>query len=310
MRIVGDADDMYFASLADDQVFADDVISFLAYAVGEDWVAIDVGANIGLETLALSMLAPKGSVHAFEPVPRTAAHLRTNVESNAVRNVVVHEMALGSAVTELQFFDNAEFSAGSLAIDRAAPLLRQHLMSTQPADAFIRVPCTTLDEFAQSQGLERVDLIKIDAEGFDMEVVAGAGDVIGRFKPCVIMEFATYALAMRNMLPQDALARVRSTFDRVFALEGGTGLLREIRTDIDAGDLVYENATQRHVQDLVCAFDGPGLDAILAGERSRRNHIDLTHEVAGLRARIARMENSRSWRITAPLRRLRGLLRP
>ena len=113
VKIAGDPDDMYFASLADGQVFTDDVISFLAYAVGEDWVAIDVGANIGLETLALSMLAPKGSVHAFEPVPRTAAHLRANVESNGVRNVVVHEMAVGSAVTELQFYDNAEFSAGS-----------------------------------------------------------------------------------------------------------------------------------------------------------------------------------------------------
>jgi FkbM family methyltransferase len=308
VKIVGDIGDLYFTSLADGQVFADDVISLLAGAVGEDWVAIDVGANIGLETLALSMLAPRGCVHAFEPVPRTAAHLRKNVESNGVRNVVVHQMAVGSAVTELQFFDNLEFSAGSLAMDHAAPLLRQHLTSTQPAAAFIRVPCTTLDQFVQSQGLERVDLIKIDAEGFDMEVVAGAGEVIARFKPCVIMEFASYALAMRNMLPQDALARVRSTFDRVFALEAGTGLLREIRTDVDAGDLLYENATQRHVQDLLCAFDGsPVLDAMLASDRSRRNHID---EVAELRARIARIENSRSWRVTAPLRRISRLLRP
>jgi FkbM family methyltransferase len=310
VKIVGDVGDLYFTSLADGQAFADDVISFLAYAVGEDWVSIDVGANIGLATLALSMLAPKGSVHAFEPVPRTAAHLRANVETNGFCNVVVHEMAVGSAVTELEFFDNPEFSAGSLAMDRAAPLLRQHLTSTQPADAFIRVPCTTLDQFAQSQGVDRVDLIKIDAEGFDMEVVAGAAEVIARFRPSVIMEFASYALYMRNMLPQDALARVRSTFDRVFALEAGSGLLREIRTDIDAGDLLYENATQRHVQDLLCAFEGEGLDAILAGERSLRNHIDLTHEMAELRARIARMENSRSWRVTAPLRRLRSLLRP
>jgi FkbM family methyltransferase len=316
MKVVGDAADSYFTDLRDGQVFEDEVIALLSRTVGEDWVSIDVGANIGLESLALAVLAPRGRVHAFEPVPRTVEHLRQNVEANARDTVEVHAMAVGSQVTELEFFENPEFAAGSYALDKASPLLRELLSTRRPADALIRVPCTTLDQFASAHGLSRLDLVKIDAEGFDLDVLAGAGDVLARFRPCVIMEFASYALSVhRSMLPADALAIVRRTFDRVFVLGGDGGRPREIATDADACDLLYDNANHHPVQDLFCAFDGSaGLEAALSGERMRDRVVALERQVAELRQTIGTViaereliEHSLSWRITSPLRRLRAM---
>jgi FkbM family methyltransferase len=327
LTLEGDVTDAYFTALPDGAPFSDEVTALLARMVGEDWVIVDVGANIGLVTLALSNLAPAGTVHAFEPMPRTAAYLRANVEANRAANVRVNAVALGAATSELRFFDNVEFSAGSLALDEAAPLVRQAL-GDRPAEAFVRVPCTTLDDFAREQAIERLDLVKIDAEGFDVDVLRGARKTIARFRPCVLMEFAGFALAThRNMLPADALTEVRAAFDRVFVLDPG-GWLREIADDAGALELLRENAHGRPVQDLLCACEGsPGLRAALAADREDRARLEelerlraenvrlqgsaseLTGEVERLRAEVRLLRGSASWRMTAPLRLSRRLLR-
>jgi FkbM family methyltransferase len=250
-------------------------------------------------------------------MPRTAAHLRANVQANAARNVEVHQVAVGAAPSELQFFDNTEFTAGSLVTDAAAPLMRQ-VLHTKPADAFVRVHCTTLDEFVEQAALERLDLIKIDAEGFDVDVLRGGKKTLARFHPSVIMEFAGFALALhRNMLPADALTEVRRSFDRVFVLETASGWLREIVNDVDAYEVLSENAHHRPIQDLFCTYDGsPTLPAALAGDRHDRRVAELTQEVEYMRSEVdmlktemQRYERSASWQVTAPLRRIRRLAR-
>jgi len=332
LTVAGDAGDLYLSELQDGRVFEDDVIALLSRLVGEDWVSLDVGANVGLEALALSVLTPRGRVHAFEPVPRTVEHLRQNIARNARGNVEIHPVAVGARTAELEFFDNTEFAAGSHVLDRSEALLRGHLSADRPAEAFIRVHCTTLDEFVSASALSRLDLVKIDAEGYDLDVLAGAVAVLERFRPCVIMEFASFALAMhRSMLPAEALATVRRTFDRVFVVEAGGGHLREIASDSDAFAFLYENANSHPVQDLFCAFDGsPALEAALSGERVHDRVGSLERRVAELEETIEamaaetaaatadreravsereRLEHSLSWRVTAPLRSLHTRMR-
>ena len=60
----------------------DSVLAVKPY-VAEDAVCLDVGANIGLYTMALAALAPKGSVSAFEPSPETFGFLSRNIELNS-----------------------------------------------------------------------------------------------------------------------------------------------------------------------------------------------------------------------------------
>ncbi len=144
--------------------------------------AIDVGANAGWHTLLMARLVgPQGRVLAVEPNPSVREHLRRNIAINRLGQVEVVGSALGEAQGTLNFVaPDAEHPAsgsGHVVADDAAP-----------PDA-VRVPATTLDSLAAEQRLDRLDLVKIDAEGFEWPILQGAQTSIARFRPYIIFEF-------------------------------------------------------------------------------------------------------------------------
>lgn len=252
----GDLEDLYFQLFADAEPFDDGVVGFLDAITTEDAVVVDVGANIGVHALTLASKAPRGLVHTFEPNPRTAEHLRRNIEMNHIGNITMHPQALAATKGTLSLYDNRGFAAGSFITDHAASMMRGSLAE----EVFLQVESITLDEFAAAQGLERLELVKVDAEGFDLDVVRGGLHTLANFRPCVALEFATYAITMHSaMLPASVLTELRALFDHVFVIEPDGAPLREITTDRNAVDFLYQNATSRPVQDLFCAFDGSPL---------------------------------------------------
>jgi len=334
LRIEGADGDTGVAALPDGAELVDDVLPVLERLVEPGAVVADIGANVGLYTIALSRLVPDGHVFAFEPSPRTVGYLRRNLASNGVSNVTVVAEAVGAEPGELEFFDNREFSAGSMAVDNAPEMFREWLSDVKRSDGadearggFVRVPCTTLDAFVSSSGIERLDVVKVDTEGFDLQVLRGAHETLSRFKPAVIVEFATFALTVHaQVLPAAAIDELRAVFDRLFVVERGGGL-REIVTTQDVLDLLYVNATGRPVQDLLGLLadtpltarveaivrDGPAEDAptdelqmALARISKLEQAVRLEHEEVGrLGEEVAAMQATLSWRITAPLRAVR-----
>jgi FkbM family methyltransferase len=137
-------------------------------------VAVDIGANNGVTTSIMAGLFAK--VHAFEANPRLAGVLK----SSAPANVEVHGMAVssqaGAAVLSVPVSAGVTLEGwGSM----EAPLLAQFEQLNQ-----IRVETRTLDSF----GLSEVDLLKIDVEGHEMAVLAGASETIRRCLPWLIIE--------------------------------------------------------------------------------------------------------------------------
>ena len=63
----------------------------------------------------------------------------------------------------------------------------------------------TLDQLVSEAGLTRVDFIKIDVDGWEVDVFRGASDVLTRFKPTILMELAAYVLAEHGRNPDDLL---------------------------------------------------------------------------------------------------------
>lgn len=123
-------------------------------------VAIDVGANIG-QTAAELCAAFRGcQIVSFEPVPATFAALKTNTA--AYPNVRCVQAALGDAEGE--------------AVMTADPLSLLNTLNTsgRPDAHTISVPVTTLDAYCASAGIDRLDLLKIDTEGYEMSVLRGA----------------------------------------------------------------------------------------------------------------------------------------
>ena len=121
-------------------------------------VVIDVGANIGLYSLLAATRAPGGKVIALEPHPVAAGRLRDNVALNDLHNIDVRAAAAGAEGGVARLTANLDTT--------------NHIVADGAEMDSISVPVVTLDEVA-AQG-EPVALVKLDAEGFESAVLAGA----------------------------------------------------------------------------------------------------------------------------------------
>jgi FkbM family methyltransferase len=131
-------------------------------------VVLDAGANIGNHTVFFALICRAGLVHAFEPVPAMHAVLLRNLEINGLRNVVPHRAALGAAAGRagLQVF--RPNNMGSAVMDFGGG----------------DFPVTTIDALE----LGRLDLLKIDVEGAQTAVLAGAEATLARCRPRIMIE--------------------------------------------------------------------------------------------------------------------------
>ncbi len=154
---------------------------FFARTIRPGMRIIDVGANYGYYTMLFADIATTaGRVVAVEPNPAAAELLRQSVRLNGFdSHVQVIEAALGE-INE---------GAGYLVVPDGEPK-NAHLSSQPASNATVHsVVLTTLDHLAVE--LDRVDFIKIDAEGSEEAIIAGMPDVLHRQKPALVVEFNT-----------------------------------------------------------------------------------------------------------------------
>jgi FkbM family methyltransferase len=156
--------------------------SFFQNVIQPDWVCIDAGANVGYHSILMGRLAPLGEVHAFEPTS-TYEMLLKNVTHNNAQSVRPVRMGLS----------NRSFSG---------ELLLYRIWGQDPENT--QCDYTTVDDYVAEKELNRVDLIKIDVDGFDLEVLWGAEKTFERFSPIVVVEL-NHALSTRGYTPSQAM---------------------------------------------------------------------------------------------------------
>ena len=151
-------------------------------------VVLDVGANHGAYARMVARVAPRAEIHAFEPHPRTFTALQAR--SPGIRAV---NLAMGEQSGELELYDFAEEDGSTQAsLSREAVALFDSRVVTH------RVTCTTLDGYLAENRIERVSLLKIDTEGFDLSVLRGARDAIASRRISLIQfEFIPANIATR-----------------------------------------------------------------------------------------------------------------
>jgi FkbM family methyltransferase len=132
-------------------------------------VFLDVGANIGQTSLALVERFPAATIHAFEPVTSTFEHLRA--ATRAHRNITCHRTGLSDRAGTIEFEAAPDSVYNSIATpDRSSP----------PGTPREFAPVTTVDQFIAGLGVARIDLLKTDTEGHDVNVLRGAIDSLSR----------------------------------------------------------------------------------------------------------------------------------
>jgi FkbM family methyltransferase len=146
-------------------------------------VMLDVGANIGQYALITAKFGGKNArVYAFEPSPAVRQRLQHHLTINQASQVEVVAKAVGSAPGVAQFYPAAGEDNSGVGSLLPAESHRDDLRSQEG----IEVEVTTLDIFVREQKLERVDMIKVDVEGFDFEALKG-GEALLRNNPKVIL---------------------------------------------------------------------------------------------------------------------------
>jgi FkbM family methyltransferase len=124
---------------------------------------VDSGANVGYYTLlAGSLVGEAGLVIAFEPSPYAFARLLNTVEDNHLPQVQVLQAGLSDVSGELQLY--------------MPKLSGNHTPSMIANDGGTAINVTThrLDEYLTNAGIDHVDLLKLDVEGFEPNVIRGA----------------------------------------------------------------------------------------------------------------------------------------
>jgi FkbM family methyltransferase len=174
----------------------------------------DIGANIGDWSRVASLHFPQ--VVAFEPIPELAAKLRRELGSKAVVHAVALSDRAGIATLSIPRHGNGSEVTG------LASLLAQSDEGLAVGMRALEVPTATLDSF----GLSRVDVIKIDVEGFEGPVLVGARGTITRDLPALIVEIED------RHHPGETLSVFRQLWDHGYVAFGlREGRLRRVGLD-------------------------------------------------------------------------------
>ena len=145
-------------------------------------VIYDIGANTGyFSLLAAHQHRPGGQVVAFEPVPSIVNDLRTMVAANGLNDRVrAAQLALSDSTGRIKMFTPASAATGFI----------QSAMGDRdfPEDQAIDVEMSTLDSFVFGEGNPGPEVIKLDVEGAEGFVLAGAMRVLQEVRPTILVE--------------------------------------------------------------------------------------------------------------------------
>ena len=166
----------------------------------------------------------------MEPIPLNIVRLERSLELNALAEYVeIVPAALGEFDGTIQM-EKEGFRSGTgnarIALDRA----RTKALQT--------VPLTTLDSVVEERGLLRLDVIKIDVEGFEVPVLAGAARSIGRFRPLIYGEFNNRLMPRRGYSFLDAWALVEPLDYACYAFGQGGELTEIVEPEPERGNVV------------------------------------------------------------------------
>jgi FkbM family methyltransferase len=177
---------------------------------------LDIGANIGAHTLRLAQaVGSNGHVYAFEPTDWAYQKLLINIGLNPSLSARVTATQAMLVAREGQPLEGAIYSSWPLTGDSEVHALHQGaLRSTSRASAI------TVDRFLAERAIKRVDLVKLDVDGFECDVIEG-WSLLKDYRPTIIMELAPYVLAEHGRTLEELLALLTSAG---YALETETGL--------------------------------------------------------------------------------------
>jgi FkbM family methyltransferase len=185
IRMVVDTSDVLGRTLATSGIWEPQTTTAFHSLLADGDVCVDVGANVGYYTLlASNLVGPRGHVYALEPAPEIFAALEANLALNAVSNVTPLRIAAGPEEGHAALFRPPSGNVGRSS-------LRPHSDVPSRPDCS-SVPVRPLSAVIPAADLHRLRLVKIDVEGYEVEVLRGLEPLFERgLRPAVLVEVHT-----------------------------------------------------------------------------------------------------------------------
>jgi FkbM family methyltransferase len=190
----------------------------------------DIGANFGWFTgLFADWVGPNGRVHAFEPVPFIHTLAEETLAINELSSrVTLNPIALGRARGVLTLRTYAGLPHGhATAADLGRDDATEHVSEI-----------TTLDDYCAKHGIDVIDFMKVDVEGFEPDVFAGGRTVLGSPRaPVVAFEINSECLRARSLASRDVIAALRDVgYSEFYGFSTRAGVRRLTSDDLEHGD--------------------------------------------------------------------------
>ena len=163
-------------------------LRFLWKVLDPGMVFMDLGAYQGIySVVAGKKLQGTGNIFAFEPSPREFRRLRLHLRWNRLSTARAEMLALGAGKSKTTFFQV-----------KSGDTTRNGLRAPDSSDTVTEIPVNiiSLDEYVREQNIQRVDVIKLDVEGGEIDVLRGAAKVFGEMRPlliCEVLDATTHA---------------------------------------------------------------------------------------------------------------------
>jgi FkbM family methyltransferase len=157
----------------------ENILGVIIANLNEGDTFIDVGANIGQHSLfAAKKVGLSGKVFAIEPIEKLCDNIKQSATLNKFQNLSIINKAVGDSSKLVDFYeyDNTEISG-------------KNNNFNDFKYSKIHIEQDSLDVLLRDSS--RVDLIKIDVEGFEFDVLVGASEILKKYHPKIIMEFST-----------------------------------------------------------------------------------------------------------------------
>jgi len=171
----------------------------------EGSVVIDVGAHFGVFTIkAAKKVGNTGRVVAIDPNPEILKLLRVNIAASNVDNVTVVPVACTARDEILTFYASPLANTGESSLARENATVP---LASAPREYQVRG--MALDNIVRELGLKRVDAVKIDVEGAELEVLKGAQRTLEQFHPLIVVEIGPEKEVPFHAKPDDVVSLLK-----------------------------------------------------------------------------------------------------
>jgi FkbM family methyltransferase len=174
---------------------------------GRDRTIFDVGANLGQFLEQLVHHYPQAAIHSFEPSPRTFQAL--SAKTAGMANVSAWNHALGARAGKSTLLENASSDMTSM--------LQLGSQGWGRIEKQTEIDVQSVDDFCQEHSISRVDILKSDTQGYDLEVLKGAERMMREHRIGLVYSEITFDEIYKNLPPFDEIFRFLRERDFVLA---------------------------------------------------------------------------------------------